>query len=73
MDAAFSMAIRRAAGMGDFVADGRLVAELEAFDVADDGSAQWQYVVYLIGRSHRDVHAGPASGQVFAGHVQGLR
>jgi hypothetical protein len=46
---AFSLAMRRAAGMGEFVPDERLVAELEAFDVADDGSAEWQYMIYLMG------------------------
>jgi hypothetical protein len=49
MGEAFSLAMQRAAGMGDFVPNVRLVAELEAFDVADDGSAEWQYMIYLMG------------------------
>ena len=48
MREAFSLAMQRAAGIGDFVPDERLVAELEAFDVADDGSAEWQYMIDLM-------------------------
>jgi hypothetical protein len=49
MGEAFSLAMKRAVGIGDFVPDERLVAELEAFDVEDDGSAEWQYMVDLMG------------------------
>jgi hypothetical protein len=41
--------VRRAAGMADFAPDEGLVAELESFDVEDDGTDEWQYMVDLMG------------------------
>lgn len=46
---AFALAVRRAAGMVDFAPDEGLVAELESFDVEDDGTDEWHYMVDLMG------------------------
>jgi hypothetical protein len=46
---AFVLAVRRAAGMAEFAPDEGLMAKLESFDVEDDGTAEWQYMVDLIG------------------------
>jgi hypothetical protein len=49
MREAFSLAMQRASGMGAFVPNEQLVATLEAFDVEDDGSDEWQWMIYLMG------------------------
>jgi len=44
---AFSLAMQRSTG-GTFPSGELLLSALEGFDIEDDGSAEWQYVVDLI-------------------------
>lgn len=53
---AFSLAMLRAAGMDRFVPDEPLVTKLEAFDVEDDGSDEWQSMIDLMGMVQLAVH-----------------
>jgi hypothetical protein len=48
MRMAFSRATQRAAGMDSLVPAEPLLVVFEAFDVEDDGSAEWNYMIDLI-------------------------
>jgi hypothetical protein len=41
----YSLAIRRAVGPSSFVPNESLIRDLEGFDVEDDGSATWNYMI----------------------------
>lgn len=48
LNEAFILAIRRAAAAGASVPGGALLASLEGFDIEDDGSIEWNYMIDLI-------------------------